>query len=169
MNVAKASLFIVCLISLAACNAAANRGSNALAIYGYNYTDLAIGSFSINGQGGGDLSVSSPGGGGGKTVCCVMLNPRTTPPIPVTIKWRREDSTVWCELEVMLEGPIPPDPNYFEVHFYPDGHAEVAVTERSSLPRLEMAQFSPLQRKETGNVVNDGKFATCSDSARQEK
>jgi hypothetical protein len=165
-NAARETLCILCVISLAACNAAANRGSNALTIYGYNYTDLYIDSFSVNGQGGGDLAVSNHGGGGGGHVCCVGLNPRSKPPIPVTIKWRRDDSSIWCEQEVMLEGPIPPEPHYFEVHFYPDGHVEVGVTEHASLSRLDMERFNRLQRKETGNVVNDDKFAKCVDGNR---
>jgi hypothetical protein len=169
VSLVRAALLFACVISMAACDAAAKRGSNALTIYGYNYTDLYIDSFSINGQGGGDLAVSNHGAGGGRHVCCVGLNPRSKPPIPVTIKWRRDNSTIWCEQEVMLEGPIPPDPHYFEVHFHPDGHVEVAVTKHASLPRLEMEQFSPLQRKERGNVVNDAKFAKCNDSAGQEK
>jgi hypothetical protein len=161
LRLAKALLFIASVMSLASCDATASRGARGLAIYGYNYTDLYIISFAVDGQGGGNLAVSSPGGGGGGSVCCVMLNPRSKPPIPVTIKWRRDSSTIWCEQEVMLNGPIPPDPHYFEVHFYPDGHVEVAVTDDASLPRLEMERFSRLQRKETGNVDNDAKFARC--------
>ncbi|MBN8471406.1 DUF3304 domain-containing protein [Corallococcus exiguus] len=46
-------------------------------INGYNYTDLAIDSFEVNGQGGGDLSVSSTTSGGGKGTCCLGLSPGT--------------------------------------------------------------------------------------------
>jgi hypothetical protein len=166
MNVAKAVLCIACVISSAACDVASKSSSNALTIYGYNYTDLFIASFSVNGQGGGNLAVSNHGGGGGGHVCCVGLHQGFKPPIPVTIKWRRDSSTVWCELEVTLNGPVPPNPNYFEVHFYPDGHVEVAVTEHASLPRLKLEQFSRLQRKETGNLNNDAKFARCADGKR---
>jgi hypothetical protein len=40
-----------------------------LEINGFNYTDLYIDSFEVNGQGGGNLFVSSPTSGGGGGVC----------------------------------------------------------------------------------------------------
>jgi hypothetical protein len=166
LRLAKALLFIATAISLASCDAAASRGARGLAISGYNYTDLYISSFAVNGQGGGNIEVSTPGGSGGGDVCCVMLSPGSIFPIPVSIKWRRDSSTIWCEQEVMLNGPMPLDPHYFEVHFYPDGHVEVAVTEKDSLPRLQLERFSRLQRKETKNVNNDAKFARCADGNR---
>ena len=44
-----------------------------LTIYGYNYTDTEIGSFEVNGQGGGNIEVSIPTAGGGKSTCCITV------------------------------------------------------------------------------------------------
>ena len=42
------------------------------------------------------------------------------------------------EQDVELTGPVPKKPGYFEAHFYPDGHIEVAITETWSEPRLRL-------------------------------
>jgi hypothetical protein len=36
--------------------------------------------------------------------------------------------------------PFPADPQNFEVHFYPDGHVEAAVTRWSSAPRIKLPE-----------------------------
>lgn len=46
-----------------------------LGIVGYNYTNRAINTFTIDGAGGGNLYVSSPASGGGGTTCCVPYVP----------------------------------------------------------------------------------------------
>lgn len=58
-----------------------------LLIEGYNYTDDYISSFTVNGQGGGNLFVSSPTAGGGKSVCCVSYTPGTLLPMKVKVRW----------------------------------------------------------------------------------
>ena len=40
-----------------------------LTIMGFNYTDMDINEFFVDGTGGGNLSVSSASGGGGGSVC----------------------------------------------------------------------------------------------------
>jgi hypothetical protein len=64
--------------------------SISLEINGFNYTDLYIDSFEVNGQGGGNLFVSSPTSGGGGGVCCVSFTPGTRLPVQLTIKWTSE-------------------------------------------------------------------------------
>jgi hypothetical protein len=168
-NAARAALLIALMVTLGACDgmlnkASANESTKAkmATVYGYNYTDLYISSFSVNGQGGGNLAVSSPTGGGGGSVCCVMVRPNQKLTTPVTVRWTRDAYTkVWCELDVMLKDPVPPNPEYFEVHFYQDGHVEVAVTEETSEPRVKLPRFNYAERHETGNVNNDTKFARC--------
>ena len=86
-----------------------------LEINGFNYTDLYIDSFEVDGQGGGNLFVSSPTSGGGGGVCCVSLTPGTRLPVPLNIKWTR-DRKRWCEKEVLLTGPLPANPRHLGVH-----------------------------------------------------
>lgn len=145
-----------------------------LTIYGYNYTDLPISSFSADGNGGGNLHVSTPTSSGGSSVCCYTFygdapSDQYYQPYPVKVRWltsieRREDA-YWCEQDVPLKGPIPANPNYLEVHFYQDGHIEIAVTEQMSSPRLKL----PVEDENTGtryaelkkNVNNAKQFASC--------
>ena len=43
------------------------------------------------------------------------------------------------EMEAPLDVKIPNNPEYLEVHFYPDGHVETAMTEVPSPPRLALS------------------------------
>ena len=133
-----------------------------LTIAGYNYTDTGISSFEVNGQGGGNVNVSSPTSGGGGGVCCIAVHGPLGAPQPVTIKWSRDVET-WCEQTVLLQPPLPAKPEYFEVHFYEDGHLEVAVTENVSSPRLSLERHGPGRRHPNMNmnVNNDSKFSRC--------
>jgi hypothetical protein len=133
-----------------------------LTIYGYNYTNTGIGSFEVNGQGGGNLQPSTQTAGGGSSVCCVTVFIPLSKPKTVKIKWTRDLET-WCEQEVLLSPTSIARPKYFEVHFYPDGHIELAVTEGSSDPRLQLSAASRGGRHEDEklNVNNDTKFARC--------
>ncbi len=138
-----------------------------LTIYGYNYTDTKIGSFEVNGQGGGNVMVSEMDSGGGSGVCCISLSTPMTKARPIKIKWTRDLDT-WCEQEVLLQPPVPIDPKRLEVHFYQDGKIELAVTgslfgRMSSPPRLQLPAASRGGRHEDEklNVNNDSKFARC--------
>lgn len=133
-----------------------------LTLYGLNYTDLYIDSFSVSGIGGANISVSSPTSGGGGGVCCMPWYPGAELPIPIKVTWTR-DNKRWCEKEVMITGPVPEKPENFEVHFYPDGHIEIGLTEGFPVPRLRLERFSNTQRKQSGNVVFDDQVARCKD------
>jgi len=123
-----------------------------LTLVGYNYTDRYIDQFDVDGQGGGNLFVSEGRNGGGKSACCVTYlsgaNARK-----VTLRWQSEACTFYDytdedgkkhdrthsffkEIEVQVNPTIPDFPSYFEVHFYPDGHAEAAITEHESRSRV---------------------------------
>lgn len=138
-----------------------------LTLYGYNYTDFEIGSYEVNGQGGGNLEVSDGSEGGGGSVCCVTVYSPMTQPQPVTIKWNPTGDK-WCEQTVLLQPPLPTNPKNFEVHFYQDGHIEVAVSSSQST-RLSSPSRLVLQRKhgnsrhqdEHKNVDNSSRFARC--------
>ena len=146
------------LVLLCACNhmatARESSGRNSLAIVGYNYTNRAINSFSINGQGGGDIGVSSPTSGGGGTVCCALYTPGSTVRM-VNIRWQSggcyfsKQSSLskqmlnklhwfYKEQEAPVEILASTDASYMEVHFYPDGSLKVAVTAHMSSPRLSL-------------------------------
>jgi hypothetical protein len=130
--------------------------------YGYNYTDLYIDSFEVDGAGGGNLEVSIPTAGGGKHTCCATLVSGLPEGTPFVIKWTR-DRKRWCEQTVRLTRPIPREPKYLEVHFYPDGSIQVEASERASAPRLKLERFSYARRHETANANNDEKSSRCKD------
>jgi len=178
-SVARGRLLLVGLSMLVACNkpkteekpgaqpaqaeeAPVITQSVSLEIDGFNYTDLYIDSFEVNGQGGGNLFVSSPTSGGGGGVCCVSFNPGTKLPLQLRIKWTR-DRKRWCEKEALLTGPVPANPRYLGVHFYPDGHIEAEITENDPEPRLRLERVDRGKRKESGNTVADEQTARCKD------
>lgn len=126
-----------------------------LSISAYNYTDRYIDDFRVNGQGGGNLSISNEGhGNGGGGVCCVSWLEGSKLPKKIEVMWtasyckqRRTNSVGesrdWREpilhiAELEFNGPVPKNPKIFEVHFYKDGHIELAMTERDSGPRLQL-------------------------------
>ena len=133
--------------------------------YGYNYTDLYIDSFEVDGAGGGNLSVSTPTAGGGGHACCASVTSGLPLGTLFTIKWTR-DRKRWCEQDVPLTKPIPIEPRYLEVHFYPDGKIEIDATQRASPPRLKLERASYARRHETNNVINDENYSRCKDGYR---
>ena len=124
-----------------------------LAIVGYNYTNEVMDSFEVNGQGGGNLGMSTDTAGGGGTVCCVSWRDGSALPKKITVKWvggycRERQTTsdgevfntrqnLWKMAELEFNGPVPAEPSNFEVHFYPDGVIELAMSERVTLPRYQ--------------------------------
>ncbi|WP_167761482.1 DUF3304 domain-containing protein [Duganella callida] len=150
------SFVLLCL--LCACGRAVpsrhNDGPVSLAIEGFNYTSRYIDSFSVNGQGGGDIYVSSRTSGGGGTVCCASYYPGS-PNKTVRVRWQsggcyfKEQSSLskqmfdtlylfYKEQDAPVEVLAASDPHYMEVHFYPDGSIKAAVTAEMSAPRLSL-------------------------------
>ena len=142
-----------------------SRKRYSVVAYGYNYTDTYIDSFEVDGAGGGNLAVSTPDSPGGGHTCCARVSSGTPPTKGFTIVWTR-DRKRWCELTAYLTEPVPIEPRYLEVHFYPDGHIELAATQEASPPRLQLDRASYARRHETGNVNNDEKFARCRNGRR---
>jgi Protein of unknown function (DUF3304) len=151
-------LFLLTFLLLGAgCNAKDNNAI-AIGIVGYNYTDRPIYSFSVNGNGGGNIYLSSLTSGGGGTVCCMSVRRNTPLPITMEVEWtwdRVEDENgkvLRAEekraVKAQLKGPIPENPTQFEVHIYPDGHAEVAVSDKYSPPRLKISSSKNGLRRE---------------------
>jgi hypothetical protein len=145
-------LFLFLLLLGAGCDAK-NNASGALGIVGYNYTDRPIAEFSVNGNGGGNIYLSSPDSSGGGTVCCMSVSPGTKLPLTMEVKWtwdrvENEERKVLRPEEsrtatAVLTGPLPVKPIQFEVHFYPDGHVEVAVSDKYSKPRVILQSNEP--------------------------
>ncbi|WP_257458771.1 DUF3304 domain-containing protein [Archangium lipolyticum] len=131
-----------------------------LEINGFNYTDLYIDSFEVNGRGGGNIFVSTPESGGGGGTCCASWWPDPKDPMPLKIKWTRGGDR-WCEKEVLVTGPVPANPRHLGVHFFPDGHIEAEVTEQFPEVKLRLESVSPVERKKTGNKVADEQVARC--------
>jgi hypothetical protein len=139
--------------SVAAAESATGTGKRLnLTLAGFNYTSRYIDRFSVNGQGGGNLYVSGPSSGGGSSVCCISYVKGAAAPT-VSVRWQSggcmfraprvlaDGSThlahgFYRELKVKVNANVPKDPAYLEVHFYPDGHVESAITDTVSAPRL---------------------------------
>lgn len=148
------------LVLLSACGHVATArdhgGMTSLAIVGYNYTTRSIDSFSVDGQGGGNIHVSSPTSGGGGIVCCALYHPGAMIK-KVQVRWQAdgcyfaEQYTMskqmhdvlhmyYREQDAPLEILATSNARYMEVHFYPDGSIKAAVTSELSLPRLSLDQ-----------------------------
>lgn len=132
-----------------------------LTIVGYNYTDTYIGSFTVNGAGGGNIEVSSKTSGGGGGTCCASVPADTALPITIDIAWKRDGKVPWCRQTILLDGPVPADPQYLEVHFFQDGSIKVAMSDYPSPPRLQLDRVSYVKRKASGNVNHDSKYGSC--------
>ncbi len=136
-----------------------------LLIQGYNYTDDYIDSFTVNGQGGGNLFVSGPSSGGGGSVCCVSYRLGTPLPIKLKVRWvggyciervknpypygkpfydnRR---SLWRESEALAQDLSNGKPRALEVHIFPNGHVEAAITEGDSDPRVILPRAANYER-----------------------
>jgi hypothetical protein len=131
-------------------------------VYGYNYTDTEIGYFSAAFGPGGNVEVSTPTAGGGGSACCGSVSTPLNAQSVVPVKWTR-DGDIYCRQDVPLRGPAPVNPEYLEVHFYGDGHIEVALTEVPSPPRLRLERHHPNSRHADAKlkVNNDSANSRC--------
>ncbi|WP_396270985.1 DUF3304 domain-containing protein [Ideonella sp.] len=127
-----------------------------LGVVGYNYTNQSIASFEVDGTWGGNLSVSTPESGGGGTTCCYAWSDATSLPATVRVRWvsggctfmsepsksgfrAKEIQHYFSEKEVPIVGTLPAQPTTIEVHFYPDGRIEAAITDTESEPKLKLS------------------------------
>jgi hypothetical protein len=154
-----------------------------LTLVGYNYTNRYIDQFDVDGQGGGNIDVSGPGTAGNGSTCCVSYRSGAKAR-KVKIRWQTDACTYnertsggekfsdthsyFKEMEVQVDPTIPDFPRYFEVHIYPDGHAEAAITEHESAARLTLSKDrednSVFQPCANGEDPKKG-FSAASDSA----
>lgn len=139
--------------------------AKSLLIQGYNYTDDYINSFTVNGQGGGNLYVSGPTSGGGKSVCCASFSQGTPMPVKLKVRWvgaycmwqepnpyqigqrfYTKRISLWKEAEALLVDLSQGKPRALEVHIFPDGHVEAAITPGYSPPRLVLSRTEQYRR-----------------------
>jgi|GEM_PF-3220034 len=108
-------------------------------IVGYNYTDKYIGVFQVNGDFGSILRLSSPDSGGGNPNCCFRYMIHRPYPYQVEVTWAESDSDEKrTHFMATIPQPETTDLKYLEVHFYPDGHVELKLTNRYGPPRLKL-------------------------------
>lgn len=134
-----------------------------LGINGFNYTDVAIDSFSVNSVWGGNIYVSTPTSGGGGTTCCYTLHTLSSQPVPINIKWMRytNQKQHWCRRTITYAGLVPANPTDLNVHFMPDGEIEIDITNGPSTLKIALPHFSPAFRNASGNVIRDQDKAAC--------
>lgn len=130
-----------------------NANSWVVDMVGFNYTDRAIDSYSINGEGAGNVLLSSQTNGGGKSACCITILPTNSGALRLRVRWQvdgckyltqsrlsKEVSAnlfpYYRQLDVTLPLPKNLKPQHLEVHFYPDGSVDARLTEFLSLPRI---------------------------------
>ncbi|MDZ5456593.1 DUF3304 domain-containing protein [Azohydromonas lata] len=134
-----------------------------LGIHGFNYTDLVIEWFSINGRGGGNIAVSSPTSGGGGTTCCFPWRAGRISAMKVEIEWMRivNQKRRWCKKTTMIQPPFPDKPFAVAVHFMPDGSIISEITSNFPKTKLQLERYDPGHRKESGNAIHDEEVAEC--------
>lgn len=153
---------LACLASMAACQAQDAVSTNMptqqgevvnLNMLAYNYTDNYIDSYQVDGIGGGNVFVSSLTSGGGGGTCCVRWIVGQSLPVTVHIRGQSSEciytervdgenfnhaKSFYSEKDVELTVPPSGNPQFFETHFYRDGHIEVAITDDYTPPRLKL-------------------------------
>jgi hypothetical protein len=153
--------------------------ARSLLIQGYNYTDDYIDSFTVDGQGGGNLYVSGPTSGGGGSVCCASFVRGTPMPVKLKVRWSAAYCMVyetnvfgrtssyrkglWKEAEALLVDLSQGKPRALEVHIFPDGHVEAAITPGYSRPRLVLPRTEQYRRPGPPKSYPD-----CTDEQRQQ-
>lgn len=68
----------------------------------YNFTDIGVGDFYVNGTWGGN---SDPHTGGGSSVCCALIPEKWRPGLVVNIKWIRSDLS---PRQYSFQAEVPP-------------------------------------------------------------
>ena len=136
--------------------------AKSLLIQGYNYTDDYIDSFTVDGQGGGNLYVSSPQSGGGKSVCCASFSQGARLPVKLEVRWvssycMEYETNVfgrtsayrkglWKKAEALAVDLSQGKPRALEVHIFPDGHVEAGITQGYSPPRMVLPRTDSYRR-----------------------
>ena len=152
----------------------ANEGS-LIDIVGFNYTNRTIDSFSVDGQGGGNVFLSSRTSGGGKSACCVRLPRAHSSGSRVHVRWQVDGCTYLTKSRIsgeVFENIFPyyreayvdvihrdkSDPQHLEIHFYPSGTVLAQLTATLSPPRILL----------DGRRADKSHFPRCRDDKKPE-
>lgn len=129
------------------------RNALMLGIEGYNYTDRYIAQFSVDGAGGGHVSLSTWVSGGGGTYCCIVYDPDRPLPETMPVEWtfgheRGENGKIVMQPEHhraigTLGRHVPERPRFLEVHFMPDGKVRLLITAERSSPLVLVDRSRP--------------------------
>lgn len=168
---------VLCLtaILLAGCNNTSHAddtshssGLAKLSLIAYDYTDYPISDYYVNGAWGGNVAVSNATSGGGGGTCCVLWKRSQKLPVTVHVRWASHMCTYqkkvhdqiftrhkvfYSERDVKVTQATSEDPEYFETHFYPDGHIEATVTSDISPPRLKLPVKKNIRRRPDAKPV----------------
>lgn len=129
-------------------------------ILGYNYTDENIVAFSVDGQGGGDVRVSTPTTGGSGIVCCILFSKNPKWPIQVLVRWQSGGCRVfpknsrygrnryfYKEVMVDVERGMSAHPSDMAVHFYKDGSVRVRLVDELEPPLIKLPKNRLIERE----------------------
>jgi hypothetical protein len=174
-------IFIILVVLLiSACNASDDRNHAhvdaalgpdlSLSILGYNYTNRAIAQFTVNGNGGDSVEVSTPNSGGSGTTCCVRYDPDIKN-FSVVVRWVNAECIY--RMRTTTEGDadeifyfykqvavpvkrIGDKHKFLEIHFYPNGEVQAVVTDEMSAPELKLSP-DRIDRSPVPRCKNDEK------------
>jgi len=122
---------------------------------GFNYTNRVIDGYSVNGEGAGNVLLSSRTSGGGKSVCCITISHLQSGIARIRVRWQVDGCTYLTRSKIsgeVFENVFPyykqadlalplrknSRAQHLEVHFYPDGSVNAQLTESLSLPRISL-------------------------------
>lgn len=131
-------LALIVFVVMSACS---DNEVRSVTLIGYNYTERPIGWFSVDDAGGSNVFAREKSGGG-KMTCCWDIEIGKE----VRVRWvytytkkqymsgAREEE---FETSVRIPSPSSENSEYLEVHFYPDNHVELALTDFPSFARWD--------------------------------
>lgn len=139
-----------------------------LALTAFNYTDKTINQYGVVGGGGGSMSPGESGGvySGGASI------PKDIPwdLLEFKVRWtawgcmqrvtnsygeaREVPRYVYKAKVVKLSEPLPAEPDYLALHFYPDERIDAVIADRMPDPRIEVKvseqkPYPPCEEKKT--------------------
>ena len=123
------ALAILAVVGLRSCWAQDN--TREVSVVGYNYTPRPIYTFSVNGGAGSNIFIN---GGGGKFSCCTPVTIGQAVKVEWSLSATEKQYLAGVRMAhrsttAIVPPPHPEHPNarFLEVHFYPDGHVELAL------------------------------------------
>ena len=133
------ALLLTAVLGLRTCWADNNKARE-VSVTGYNYTQRPIYTFTVNGGSGSNIFIN---GGGGSFSCCTLVTVGQLAEVDWMYSYTEKQYEAGLREEsfkttVTVPPPPPehPQARYLEVHFYPDGHVELALVKFPGPRRL---------------------------------